>query len=71
MQRDQLEIDAGPLLNDRLGGIAGHVGRQRYERNRKEEREGAAHQVVALLGECQQQESEGDDRADGRNVIEQ
>ena len=54
-----------------LRRIAGHVRWQRDERDREEQRQGAALQFLAPLRERQQQQTEGDDRGDGRHVIEQ
>ena len=71
MNGDEIGVHTRLPFHHRFGDVTGHVRCQRDECDGEEERERAAEQVVALLGEGQQQHAQGDDGADGRNVIEE
>src|SRR5262245_19700990 len=54
-----------------LRGIAGHVGRERYQGNREEHGHRAACQILALVQQPEEQQTEADDHADCREVVEE
>src|SRR6185503_5829619 len=75
-RRALMEIDDvlrhGPDAPQRLlRGIAGHVGRERYQREREEHGERAAFEVLALFQQAEDEKTETDDHADCRKVVEQ
>jgi hypothetical protein len=63
--------DTGHPPDRFLRGVAGHVGRQRQQRDDEEHGEAAAFQILALLQQRQQEHPDADDHADRRKVIQQ
>ena len=57
--------------NHLLGGVSAHVGGKRHQRDAQEHHQAGALQIVAFPGQADQEQADSDDRADGREMIEQ
>src|SRR5580765_1607122 len=71
MKIDEVLRDGPDTPQRLLRRVTGHVGRQRYQRDREEHRESAAFQILAFLQQREKEQANADNRADGREVIEQ
>src|SRR5215510_968885 len=71
MQADDVLRHSPNAAQRFLRGIAGHVGRQRYQGNREEHSHRAAFEVLALFQQPEEEQTEADDHADCREVVEE